>query len=1046
MSHTSEYYGSIVAFEGSRETVSTQLRLLPNSPRILVLPPLQHFMKGEDKDAPFDARSYILEVHEAYRARIKMAHSFLEDSSPDNKRLVFMNGGAASAHMSCISAIGRHLDNEDTSQAEGTFSELVCGGVAGLRRHVNNSTKTRAEQFNDLPDRYISKNEVEFVRRMSEAMRAADALDQETASLQSSEDIDLTVSSRKRGMTIPLRRSFDDLDESTPFYVFGTSPDSEEATFPQQEILNDLARFSFGEPPKVEPRGDRTLNALAICENSLLHGMVEQASPRYVGEARRSSLPNSSSLPDGISSPCGAMFNSPPTTPAVIYGEARLVDVRTSPGGRISKQRGRIRSADHVYSDIVQNGGTSATAFGQFLSMNHDGDSPSNVDQVSYSRKLPLRSKYNTTTSTATVPQLTKSNTRRQPPNPLDLSKPSTLEKPCVYVNRGTSPEMESTREGSWIGEPQTDAVKSISWNATAYLEDDTPFETVLPMQEDLVIHFKDEKQDTLLDSIIHSFRIGSYPGSMPPLVRECESDIDAREESRPSSAGTSRTQALVHDSASCVAFLAGGDDYDPFASHGSYLQPQSPDKASPGEGRGRGAVVNAPPTPASTPPPDMVVHDGSFHEFQTTDCGTAVCVQNSLRSILNIYFSPEESGYEQFEFSLLPELSSMWKPVFREIENGHPEKEKRKLDLILAIGAQRGVPKKLHSALTGSLEKLGDKSDGTTRSGRLDLRYLIANAMQSYTCLPLAKQTLDNPFTNPLLLATLIIPHLETFLAAHNETRFLLLEYPPEHLSTVIALQRLVGVDILKVAGILGAEPLEPKPIRKYSVPGGKTIHTSDHPESELSTTKSKTSATLLSPKSGAHSGESPPFSKANFLITSSATESEIATLISTIWKILIDISPFYIPDDAPKPAASLKILNNAEYAPLTTAKIMMGFQKALSVDYTSSSAEIKSKNQMKRSSASLKSSRSVKSSKSKKTTHSSRTILQKLLAQETGGEVDRLSTRPSGQRSSYFDVSEDEEGRFYQDERKYMPLYVKKPEVRKGNSRKALKFLGLA
>lgn len=326
---------------------------------------------------------------------------------------------------------------------------------------------------------------------------------------------------------------------------------------------------------------------------------------------------------------------------------------------------------------------------------------------------------------------------------------------------------------------------------------------------------------------------------------------------------------------------------------------------------------------------------------------------------------------------------------------------------------------------------------------------------MQSYTSQPLAKQTQDNPFTNPLFLATLIIPHLETYLAAHNETRFLILEYPPEHLSTVLALQRLVGNDILKVAGVLAAESSNPTSISKTCLPTGKGLHTTN--PSISSVTSTRTNATLVSPKLGSKPMETPSFSKANFLLTSAATDSEIAALISTIWKILIDISHFYIPEGAPKesnkgreyilaqkdnPFSNSLTAISGEYAPFATAKLMMGFQVPAAPPEAKepSTTDTKFRHQLTRSSA------SIKSSKTANGTYSTRRRLQKLLAQETGGDSDRCSVRPPATHSLYRDMSEEEEDRLCQDERRYMPLYDGKPGSRKGNSRKALAFLGLA
>lgn len=531
-------------------------------------------------------------------------------------------------------------------------------------------------------------------------------------------------------------------------------------------------------------------------------------------------------------------------------------------------------------------------------------------------------------------------------------------------------------------------------------------------------------------------------------------------------------------------------NEYDPFAC-GKYLRPP---RAWQSKQNGHSHRPSTPPTPAQTPPLTERTTEKCFHDFTTTNCRTAVSMQNSLRSILNIYFPPEDAGYHQFNFPLLPELSSLWKPVFREADSGTVKKRRRKVDLILAIGAQKGVDKEFLGAISGSLEKLGTKPNGISRSGRLDLRYLIASAMQAFTSQPLTSQTHDNPFTNPLLLATLIIPHLETYMAAHSAARFLLLEYPPEHLTSVLALQRLVGADLLKVVGVLDAEIDEPKQYPPTKIPTRTHTHTRTNTKSSvLSTGNTKAGATLLTP-TGAKQGETPSFSKANYLLVSSANESEISTLISTIWKILIDISTFYIPEGVAsktsiqvdreskrgsksesqgRALAQTPLINTTQqYAPLTNAALLMGFQKQqagagdTSSDFLSDGTHtgtdmpprIPSKHRRRKSAqvqkeALLKSSKgsiseTIRSSRTVQTMRSQRHKLRNMLGRE-GREADADSTFARVDSGSvyqdYFDEDEDDDG-FAAEERKYMPLYGRRLGPQKGSSRKALKWLGLA
>lgn len=155
---------------------------------------------------------------------------------------------------------------------------------------------------------------------------------------------------------------------------------------------------------------------------------------------------------------------------------------------------------------------------------------------------------------------------------------------------------------------------------------------------------------------------------------------------------------------------------------------------------------------------------------------------------------------------------------------------------------------------------------------------------MQSFTARPLAKQT-ENPFNSPYLLATLVIPHLETYLAAHSSTRLLLLEYPPDHLSTVLAIQRLVGLDLVKIAQIVDSAAPQPIPFAHVR---GSPIHAGHLSPPPVP-------AGLPSPPRQAE--DSLPFTEANFLLTSTASEREIVDFVDTFSKILAEISPLYNP-----------------------------------------------------------------------------------------------------------------------------------------------------
>lgn len=288
---------------------------------------------------------------------------------------------------------------------------------------------------------------------------------------------------------------------------------------------------------------------------------------------------------------------------------------------------------------------------------------------------------------------------------------------------------------------------------------------------------------------------------------------------------------------------------------------------------------------------------------------------------------------------------------------------------------------------------------------------------MQSFTAQPLANQTHDNPFTNSYLLATLIVPHLETYFAAHSEVRFLLLDYPPDHLATVLALQKLVGVDLMKVAQVIDADAKEPFPfthVRGGSV--GRISNKSDLASSSGSL-QSKGSNTGVS----SSSRDGMAVSKANFLLTSKATDSEISTFMSTVWKILINVSKFYLPEEGFNPG------DKRNFSPFPQPN-----QPPVSPPMSPPSSDSR---------------RTGKRSASIKTSGRPSSIADTIKTRRIKSR--RADKKILGDGASVLTVDMDYESDLDLEERRLMPMFMNKSPQQyrnKGNSRKALKFLGLA
>jgi hypothetical protein len=138
--------GSIVAFEGKPDTVLTQLRLLPTSPQLLILPSIESYIKPRDEDGEecFNVRAFIRKVHNASLARKETARNFLSSATADHKRLVFVNGGTPGAQALCVMEIMKHETNGDRSGAEAMFEDIIKDGLAGLEEQISTIGMTRS--------------------------------------------------------------------------------------------------------------------------------------------------------------------------------------------------------------------------------------------------------------------------------------------------------------------------------------------------------------------------------------------------------------------------------------------------------------------------------------------------------------------------------------------------------------------------------------------------------------------------------------------------------------------------------------------------------------------------------------------------------------------------------------------------------------------------------------------------------------------------------------------------------------------------------------
>ena len=1104
--------GQVVAFEGHHEIISTQLRLLPMSPQVLILPTIESYLTA-DVEKDFNITQYIKSTHDAVKTRNEAARAFLHGASDENKRLVFLNGGTPSAQTLCVRAIMKHETNGDDKRAEEIFNQVAQRGVSALSRpykaadfvenldkidlkdhkpaiedkssiiagDLENKTNGVEGNANDTTQeagtpKTTERSEPQPTQEeedpITRAMRAADALDTETADLQPSNELDLTMPStapvvpRQRSNSLPLYEYPENAGEVAPFYVFGAQQRDDFETIVEEDEAETETDEKELEDKYVAPPPNFAITHFEETPDQVVYPALSDMfpmpnSPSCLGESYGRMNPE-------IYTPFSDVFGM--KSPGdVVFGEASLLDVRSQPN---KPSLTRVRSLDRIYPSSPKyrdlcltaessGDGTNSTTTPEsarpksIMVITDDKDpSATRLDYIDGPRTIVVKPKRDMRDMTITVAAVPVSRKRRR----------------ATYVDRGTD-----------AGE----VVPTMK----------VPFEPIFPLTEDLIIYFKDESPDTILDRCVVAFKEAKYPiGEPQPKEDEPEKYIKEIVPPTPESQSVQETEIMSKEEedvkadetnqgedAEAAASIAeppvqtepSSDEYDPFA----YVQPvKAPAKTpvkTPVKAIMTKTVVEAPvkiavqspkqtstvrfeqpPTPEKTPTPSVsekkAETNDKFHDYQMTSSQTAVAVQNGLRSILNVYFSSETAGYHQFQRSFLPELDGLWKPVFREQEPGSPQKKvNRKMDQILAIGSQRGVFKEFSSAIMGQLEKLGTKPSSVSRSGKLDFRYLLANAMQGFTAHSFSFKGPGDPFTNNHLLATLILPHLETYLVLHPDVRYLVLEYPPEHLGTILALQRLIGVDLLKVAQIVDAK--------------SKDLPFSDMRGSSV--TKTQTGSL----KKGALRGSTEvSVAKANFILTSAATDSEIADFISTVWKILTSVSDFYKPDTPVKRVSEViveKVPEKVVEPPPIEKVIEKPIEKPVEKEKKRPPPLTSSFSPFPKITEGPKSPRSPNPgappmtlppqtptgppadppSRPGSIAETTRTF-KSFRSKHSRGFSRKKPIGEGKDAMSVYTFNPEEDSDYDDEERRLMPIFLQKRQVRKGNSRKALKFLGLA
>jgi len=666
-----EVGGKLVAFEGDADTISTQLRLLPPSQKILILPSLlESVPKTTDKQS-FNARAFIREVHTAFGQRNETARSFLQSSTSTHPRLVFMNGGSVGARTACITAICENVTNGEIGEAEAIFDEIMKDGVAGLMKHEEMVVEDgQLEEVDESLDGTEESDEDPTVK----AMKAADSLDRETAALQEDMEEDGARTENTN----------EDHRQSVSTFNYGDDIVTTVVTIPNR-TEGAYGINTFGSGPLTTPFSAATYFTGARSYQSDDEEDNERADRYDMG-----------ALSPGEDS----MFSAP-TTPRVEYGEACIVDVHAVIAKNEENEVRRVRSMETFYpnNSRAQEIDLTPRKLNHTKSEYHLGGRPF----TTYGRMEKESSPKFFQLPRTTFMRASKTNIKKSPSlNFSENSSSTSTPTVRVFQDRGID---------AWEGPAQPSETKPEENGALEH--------PVFPVVEDMIVHFVNNASNEILESVIRSYKNGAYPMTPSPASPDAEYPPSSTFSNRNADESCARPDSH-HTVETDDEGFHRRHEFDPY-SDSSYPSSSKQWPLSDKLGRNHGVdQTTKPPTPTMTPPPQS---NERFYEFSPVNPSSVIGVQNCLRSFLNMHFPAGENGYTQHYFSVTPEADRLWKPVFGNDQNVSTGNEGRTVDQIIALGCEDGVKKDFFAQISGQIERLGTKRNGLNRSARLDLR-----------------------------------------------------------------------------------------------------------------------------------------------------------------------------------------------------------------------------------------------------------------------------------------------------------------------------------
>ncbi|KAM3087537.1 hypothetical protein ACMFMG_001619 [Clarireedia jacksonii] len=817
--------GKLVALEGNIGTISEQLRLLPQSHMVMIIAPIDNYISTSQSAQEFDARSFVRDVYLAFDKRNRKARSFLQ-SSPQSK-VAFLNGGSISARAICIAKISEQLTEGDDGKAEAVFFNIVKDGVQGLFTNCGKPRQTV------LPD------SAGYLHHDTPTTRTIPHLDSRSVkgAIALGYNVDTAPESGFEPLGVDRNLSVRSKSRSSLQNVTGEmrtiTPDPAAWAFQQDnEIVTTVVTLpdrsssqvysgTFG-PQTSDSKSLPQPLALPASRYSLYQGMDvddDDDDDEFVDDR--------------------ALFQAPQTN-EVVYGEAYVIDMQ-SVSPQSERFPRRTSSVGKLYHDIGEET-RSLRPVKHSISPQNLWESP----RIS-TRKSVRDSTFEFLPKTTFV-KASQTTIKKASPNSPVRSRP---------ISRTYSNRMDGGEDRQHV--PMTEAV----------------FDVV----EDLVIHFTDNSPKEI-SRCITQYKNGQFP-------------IIPFDSPRPLPTPPRTAQADKFQ-------FQGQIDADPFyLSESPILEDvkrQSTLAQKPAPFKSGHQDL---PTPTMTPPTVASRLAQKFHEFSGPEGNRPIEIQDEFRFFLTTHLVEESKKLDESRSSLMPGLGELWKPMFSNRDTICDYDAV--LDQIVAVGCEKSIDDGVFAQVVEGMEKVGSKRGSSSRSGRLGLRYLTTLAIQTFMAQPSAMRKDLDPLSDERLLASLIIPHLETYLATTKAVRFLVLTFRHDQISIVLEMRNLLGSELFKVAGILDTFSSDPPALAQSS---RSTAHLSM--EAVASSVLTKRSPRYFSPNTRLETCGSPryspcsSFSKADYHLPFPASTSDVQNFLLVIRKNVAMRSPWYITDSS--------------------------------------------------------------------------------------------------------------------------------------------------